>query len=73
MQAINKYLSSGNKLLHTCKDQLKVRTKLWKIVRWSNLLIFCSNEAVLAQIEQSYLVLVQKVPVLDQNAKLKQA
>ena len=54
IQAINKYLSSKNKLPHTCKDHLEV-TK--ENVKNSEMRQFCS---LLAQIEQSYPVLVQK-------------
>ena len=54
LQVINKYLSNENKLPHTCKDHLQV-TKV--TVKNSQMKQFCS---VLAQIEQSYPVLVQK-------------
>ena len=35
-QVINKYLSSENKLLHACKDHLKVTKEAVKTVKWIN-------------------------------------
>ena len=52
-EEINKYFSSTNKLPHTYKYHLQVTNKTVKNSQMKPFAhFFCSNEAVLAQIEQ---------------------
>ena len=61
VKGVNKYLSSENKLPHTCKDHLEVTKETVKNSQMKQFAHFFSLQcSSLAQIEQSYPILVQK-------------